>query len=213
MFETPTTAAPPTPQPDQPAEVTRSGRLLLFIRVLIDFGTTLLNALNSPEARVRVTRRYGNLNIDLIRNRILHGLHLANALTTRVTRSTRNFDRARAKPAESAKPQQPLGVTPDKRLPSAQAIAAQVRAKGIGALISQICEDFEIINGDRLWLESVGAIAAHRGPTLRFMRNMLRRIKRTGYYIANDPWPASAMPHGVTFIFCAHETGPPLNSF
>ena len=209
--ERPTADASP-PQPDQPAAPTRSGRLLTLVRKLIDFGKDLLATLQTPATTVLVSRRFGNINVEMILARIRHALDLAEGLEQRVIKSARSLDRERPPPA--AKPDQPAAPTPDQgdatpqqRLPTAEQILRRLRRKSIGAVLAEICRDFEIINGDKLWLPIVEAVCTHRGPTLRMLRNMLQRVRRTGYYVPDPPRsPPPSMTAGPTLAF---GTGPP----
>ena len=209
--ERPTADASP-PQPDQPAAPTRSAQLLTLVRKLIDFGKDLLTTLQTPATAVHVILRFGNLNVDMILARIRHALDLAVGLEQRVLKSAASMDRERPPPA--AKPDQPAAPTPhqddappQQRLPTAEQILRRMRRQSIGAVLAEICRDFEIINGDKLWLPIVWAVHAHRGPTLRMLRDMLKRVRRTGYYVP-DP-PRSPPPAITVSQILAFSTGPP----
>ena len=200
MTDERTTADASPPQP------TRSGRLLSLVRKLIDFGKDLLTTLQTPTTAVLVKYRFGNLNVEMILVRIRHALDLALGLEQRVIKSARSLDRERPPPA--ARPEQPAAPTVrQQRLPTAEQILRRLRGRSIGAVLAEICRDFEIINGDKLWLPIVEAVYAHRGPTMRMLRDMLRRVRRTGYFIPDPPRPPPpSMPAGPALAF---GTGPP----
>ena len=205
--ERPTADASP-PQPDQPAAPTRSAQLLTLVRKLIDFGKDLLTTLQTPATAVHVILRFGNLNVDMILARIRHALDLAQGLEQRVIKSAASMDRERPPPAEKPdQPAVPAPTPPQQRLPTAEEILRRMRRQSIGAVLAEICRDFEIINGDKLWLPIVWAVHAHRGPTLRMLRDMLKRVRRTGYYVA-DP-PRSPPPAITVSQILAFGTGPP----
>ena len=84
----PTTAAAPqqTTQPDP--QLGRSGRLLVLIRKLIDYGTALAATVRQRVAADPIFARtgFGTADLAVIFARIVHGLHLARALEARVLR-------------------------------------------------------------------------------------------------------------------------------
>ena len=206
--ERPTAEASP-PQPDQPAAPTRSARLLTLVRKLIDFGKDLLTTLQTPVTTVLVSRRFGNIKVEMILARIRHALDLAVGLEERVIKSARSLDRVR--PPPEAKPDRPAApaapAPPQPRLPTAEQILRRMRGKSIGAVLAEICRDFEIINGDKLWLPLIEAVCTNRGPTMRMLRNMQQRVRRTGYYVP-DP-PGSPPPTIFVGPSLAFGTGPP----
>jgi hypothetical protein len=201
--------AEPTQTAD-PAMATRSGRLLIVVRGLIAFAVALRSALTIALPRSEpyraVTQRFGSLNVASILQRIHHAICLAEALEQRILRTARSLDRKPQRPGACAKIwQQPAQTAPEPSKPERAATEARhrVRQKSIGALIAEICAELEIINGDRLWLPVVAAVAMHRGPALKMIRDMLTRVRRTGYFITHPAWPAPDMPPDLAVAICA----------
>ena len=209
------TAAPPNPGPNQdPPAATRSGRLLTLVRSLIDFalglGRTLHNQ-TSPEAVATVTRRFGISDVKVILARLLHGLRLAAELEERIMKDAARLDRPpRVQPAARPRPDQPSDTSATQqaaaairtRLPTAGQIASRLRRKPIGAVIAEICHDFGIVSGDKLWLEIVQAVISHGGAAMRLLRDVRDRARRTGFFIL----PATP----VRPLVPAAGDGPPL---
>ena len=84
----PTTAAAPQPTTQLDPQPSRSGRLLAFIRKLIDYGTALAATVRQRVASDPIFARtgFGTADLAVIFARIVHGLHLARALEARVLR-------------------------------------------------------------------------------------------------------------------------------
>lgn len=102
----------------QPAAPTRSGRLLILIRTLIDFGTGLGRAvqnLASPPAVASVPRRFGTQDDNAIVARIFHALRLVGEPEHRIIKSARSLNLPRPQPA-APEPGQPRTAPPDRLL-------------------------------------------------------------------------------------------------
>ena len=195
----------------EPAVDTRSGRLLIVVRGLIDFAVTLGRALTGPPPSAlyaAVLSRFGNLKPELIQARIRHALLLAEELEKRILQTARALDCYRPRPAACANAEESRDQKTPKTSKSRHAADAPfaLRRKSIGALFAELCVELEIIAGDTLWLPIVAAVIKHRGSGHRLMRGMQARSRRTGYYVPRPPWPAPSLPPGLTAAFC---TGPP----
>ena len=199
MSELPAVAVPYIPLPQHhpwlPPSPTRSGFLLSVIRKIIIFATTLRLDLLSPETADQVKNRFGTWNGEWILSRIQRALRIAGALEQRVIDSARSLDRPRRKPAEPLEPEEPFPLQPDeptiaptaRRLPSAQQLARRFRREPIGAVVAELCRELQIIAEDKLWLQILAVTTDYRGAPYRMMRDMRKRIERTGFFVPDDP--------------------------
>jgi hypothetical protein len=182
-------SAAATSQPSSSPE-SRSGRLLGLIRKLIDYGRELVATIGQRVAAepLFAETRFGTADIAVILERIARGLRLAEALEARVLQRAAWLDKGprapRAKPASSptaprvtkqeTEPPAPNPDPPDQ-LPSVAQIAAAVRRRPIGAVISDICRDLGIMPSHPLWREVQMAIIGHGGSLFRLMKDILYR--------------------------------------
>ncbi len=196
MSTPPTSAAPtgsPDPHQDRPvagAEApSRTGSLLGLIRKLIDYGKELANTLQQRTAAtnlVFVTLAFGTQDIALILARITRGLLRAAALEARVV--SRIAEEAKRPAAASAPPlRQPRAAQPADRcprpaddpslarLPTPEAIAAEVRRRPIGAVLADICRDLGILPSHPLWRDLNLAILDNGGNATALLQEMFRR--------------------------------------
>jgi hypothetical protein len=208
------------------------GRVLSLVRKLIDYGRQLAGTIHQRAAApgfVLFARPFGTADLAVILARIADGLRRATALEARLwQRVARGQDLAPApvcehaargpRPARQAAPDvqpesQPADHTEDPRLarlPTAEEIAAEVRRRPVGAVITDICRDLGITPGqcDRaFWDELCHAINAYGGSLAGFLRDLSNRLFAFGsgdHADCADPgWPAAArrLP--------APATGPP----
>jgi len=135
--------------------------------------------------------RYGFATRDLalIFARITRGLLLADALEARlIQRAAREQDAPPASgPARAALPRKPHAARPAARrvdraedprlarLPTPEAIAAEVRRRPIGAILADICRDLGIVPAHPLWQELNLAMMDHGGNATALLKEMLRR--------------------------------------
>jgi hypothetical protein len=123
--------------------------------------------------------------------RIARGLHLAQALETRVLRRAAWLDQGpkprTARPAPKPRPPvSPPARASDPRLahlPTAEQIAAEARRRPIGAVIADIYRNLGILPSHPLWRDVQRAIIKHGGS-----------LARLAIDIINRPWPPIAQP-------------------
>ena len=204
---TTTPTVPPDPHQDHTGAVaaapSRSGRLLLLVRMLIDYGFELANTLRRRAAANDVgamVRPFGTTDLAMIFARITRGLRLAGALEERLMRHPVPEEK---KPAGTSAPSQgqpraarPPAVRrsldPDPRLagmPTPEQIAADIRRRPVGAVIVDICRDLGIMPGHKLWRELSLAIIDPRGSLTRLTKDIFRRLRmlRPGATVVVDP--------------------------
>ena len=215
------TAAVPPNRPDPPQDLaaiagstpTRSGRLIGLVRRLIDYGKELVATLRQPCSATQhfhITRNFGTLDIALIIARITRGLRIAAALESRLVRTASRLDGPppRAVPDASPRPASPrplhgpVHATPPAeddaallaRLPTPEEIAARVRRRPIGVVITDICNDLGIVTSHKLWRELHEAVLLNGGSLLRLVRDLCKRTRLTNF-IPPDTLLVPPMPH------------------
>jgi hypothetical protein len=192
-----TTAEPttqPDANPDSPAVPTNVGRLLILLRLLINFGKVLANALQQdPDISHFPKTNFGRMDIAQIFARIVRGLHLATALEAKLNRlAARGRDltptpdpspsppRA-AKPAAAnpTTPRTPRPADPDIiDMPTAEEIAALVRRQPVGRVIANILRDLGVVPEHMRradWDDLARAIMRFGGSLGQFYRDMQTR--------------------------------------
>ena len=233
----------PNSPPDQKHAVCQAAptnilRLLALLRWIIGYGRDLATSLQQhaePDRLAGVVRRFRTTDLAHILARIARGLALASALEARLARrAARGRDiaplplRLRSLPSlhDGAKPGKPrlrctnLIDRPPDRLPSAEAIAAELRRRPIGAVIVDICRDLGILPGHLKyaeWQELRDAITCYGGnlATLLFKETgeALRR-RMAACLIGDDPaGPGSAAPHTPTPTMGTGPPAPPPGAF
>jgi hypothetical protein len=189
----PSVAAAP-PDPDR-AALPRVSRLLRLVRRLVDYGTTLLTALQQGGAsprRAQAMWMFGTKDFALIIARITCGLQRAAALEVRLNRYVaRGTDlplpvvRLRAPEPRSCRAapvaDAPVADAPAAdhaallaALPSAEEIAQQVRTRSLGVVITDICHDLGLASGmmeATLWDELMAAVLECGIDLVRFIRD------------------------------------------
>jgi hypothetical protein len=213
MSAPPTAAAPtnrPDPHQDRPATgadaPSRTGRLLLLVRALIDYGRQLAGTLQQRTSTTNladITRNFGTIDIGDILARITRGLLRAAALETRLAS---RLAREPAAPAElrTPSPRQPRAARPTDgsaraadpdlaRLPTPEDIAAKIRRRPIGAVIADICRDLGIMPSNPLWRELPLAIITNGGNLATLVKDILQRV----FPFPINP-PVTARPGGPT---------------
>ena len=191
------TTADLTTQPDadrdSPAVPTNIGRLLILVRLIINYGKVLANALQQdPDISHFPKTNFGRMDIAQIFARIVRGLQLAVALEARLNRlAARGRDLTptpdplprppcAGKPAaEPATLGTPRPADPDiTDMPTAEEIAALVRRQPVGRVIANILRDLGVVPGHMSrarWDELARAIVSYGGSLLKFHRDMQRR--------------------------------------
>jgi hypothetical protein len=210
----------PDPAPADQATIptpTRTGRVLGFLRKLIDYGKELAGCLKqstSATAVLSVAIPFGTRDLALILRRIARGLRLAGALETRLveqpladfTRPPATGERpVRTTPADKKPPRPPL---PD--LPTDEDIAEAIRTRRVGALIVQICGDFGIVPHHPLWREMVD-IVQELGADLGKVINVC--ADKVGFWLNHPSTMEEACPVPLALRpRAAFTTGPPRTS-
>jgi hypothetical protein len=213
IIPTPTIGPIPVDR-DQP---TRAGRLLAFVRKLIDYGKELAATLQqrSTTTDLAATARcFGTADIAHILARLMCGLHRARALEDKIVRSAARLDADPRSPA--AQPlRQPRAAQPPVRrirqaalhlnlapLPTPEQIAAKVRHQRIGAVIADICRDLGIMPSHPLWRELRAIIMEYQGGYARLVIEIVKRP----WLVLPPAWPTVARAEPLATA-CA--TGPP----
>ena len=208
------------PAADTAPAPSRAGRLFGLLRKLIDYGKDLAHTLQqrtSATTLFTVARHFGSSDITLILARITRGLRLANALEARlVSRPERDIaglalvraplDRTRRTAQPAA--QRGGGATSALALvPTAEAIAAALRHRPVGAVIADICRDLGIVPAHPLWREMMLVVIEHGGSVVKLLKDVLDRVfarSADPSAIEQDGWPA---PWQQAVAACG--TGPP----
>jgi hypothetical protein len=203
--------------PPPTSKLTSSGRLLGFVRKLIDYGRQLSTALVQRTAAIAaITRDFGTKDIALILQRIRCGLERANALETRIIHEAASLDAppGRAGRAAAASPRPPPAAPRPPaprppaepphpalaRLPSAEEIAAEIRSRPIGAVIADICRDLGITPTHPLWQELSFHIVWHGGNFVALLKDTMDRVL---------PVPRLDPPGAPPPLLAPAATGPP----
>lgn len=202
--ERPAAEVTPTPGPQNHGK-NRCGPLITLVRRIIDHGRDLIAALqrqNTPTPSTPLARRFGSFDLALIIARITRGLLLATALESRLLRAPPARPRPPRPPSQSARPRTPRPQPqPDADLlanmPSAEAIAAQIRHRSAGAVIVDICRDLGIDTTHPLWPAIRDAIIGHNGSLARMVTFWVGRL---AVLLAPTASPAAApsWAHGTT---------------
>ena len=177
----------PTP-PQAPA-----GRLLAFVRRLVDYGSKLAASLqhrNAPTANEEVTALFGTNCVAMILARIALALHRAGLLEARIVRSAARLDAdiPRRSPSPRKSPIAPPDAVPTRKpsppiagLPPIEQIAARLRRQSIGEVIADICFDLGIPPSHPLWRELRFFINKYGGDFARFGIRRLNRVLPIGH--------------------------------
>ncbi len=212
----PTEPTDPVPPPAAPPLPTALNRVLSLVRRLIDFGQQLIATAHQRAAAPDFSlfaKPFGTADLAIILARITAGLRRAAALEIAlcqraargqdVTPSPSRMPAARKPHAErqvappAAQPEPAPEPTPAQgprlaRLPTAAAIAAEIRRRPIGAVIVSICEDLGLTPGqlDRaFWDELCHAIIAYGGSLSGFLGRLNKRLFRVSPDEPANPTP------------------------
>ena len=192
------TTADLTTQPDanrdSPAVPTNIGRLLVLVRLLINFGNVLANALQQdPDISHFPKTNFGRMDIRQIFARIVRGLQLAYALEAKLNSlAARGRDLTPTSDPSPCPPRaaKPAAITPATQrpprpadpdivdMPTAEEIAALVRRQPVGRVIANILRDLGVVPehmSRARWDELSMAIVRFGGSLGQFYRDMQRR--------------------------------------
>ena len=202
--ERPAAELTPAPGPQNQGK-NRCGPLITLVRRIIDHGRDLIAALqrqNTPTPSTPLARRFGSFDLALIIARITRGLLLATALESRLLRAPPARPRPPRAPSRSARTRAPRPQPqPDSDLlanmPSAEAIAAQIRSRSAGAVIVDICRDLGIDTTHPLWPAIRDAIIGHNGSLARMVTFWVGRLAVLLTPTAS-PAAAPSWAHGTT---------------
>jgi hypothetical protein len=210
-------------------------RLRGLVRWVIAYGQHLAVTLQRRADPVRLAAlafRFQTTDLGVILARIARGLMLAGALEEKLARLTEagrdlTPDRLRLPSVRAPRGKPPAGQPgvhpcniidlPLDRLPSAEAIAAELRRRPIGAVLADICRDLGMLPGDLAdgrWKELADAVSAYGGNVVTLMFGFpmfdkamaaARRVIAAQPPTAADIWVLPELPPGEA----ARSTGPP----
>lgn len=179
------------------AQLSRSGRLLVLVRKLIEHGkefttTVRKQAFTDPRS---LRSAFGTADIAQILASVARALHRADALEARIVRNAARIDAGSRPPGTSA-PRRPRAVPaamtptveakpPIARLPTPSRIVAEVHGQRIGAVLADICRDLGLLPCIPPWQEVWFTVDDHGGSSLRMWRETANRALRP---ILED-WP------------------------
>lgn len=226
-----TTAEPPSQPgaphqaPAQPATLPRIVALLGLLQFLIGFGTDLATRLER-HGRVQGFRQvnmFGSDHMPTVMARIIRGLLRAAALQQLLHRraaSGRDIQtppiRKRPPRAPGTAPQPPphrVARTPDPDAllrPTPKQLAAEVRRRHMGAVLTDICDDLGLtpgLVGGAHWDVLCHAIAQYGGNLGGFLKRVMRRGLRRP--CPAPPVARSAPPPPPLLPLPVPSTGPP----
>jgi hypothetical protein len=239
----PSHPAPPHGRPEAGAQgstgtAPRIGRLLILLRWIITYGQELAATLQQgtdPHRFAALAFRFQTPDLAAILARIARGLMLAGALQAKLAQwqaAGRDVEPSPLRLPTTRRPRDPAAETKPKvrhtdiidlpldRLPSAEAIAAELRRRPIGAVLVDICRDLGELPGDltrERWDELALAVIAYGGdmPTLLFGSPLHDKLKeRTRRFLAGQSfddattWFVPDLPPGAA----ASSTDPPDNA-
>jgi hypothetical protein len=205
-------AAGSTPVP------TRTGRLLLFLYKLIDYGKGLAHLVQQragSRVPTALAGQFGTMNIALILARIVRGLRLAAELEARLLahplREEAAPDQVRAPSERAPRPDQPnephvRRVAPQlPDMPTPEEIAEAVRHRPVGAVIADICRDLGITQAHPFWDEMMLVVTEFGGNFVALVKDVVDRM----CWWARDPsaFDQIAWPESQAVAACG--TGPP----
>ena len=166
--------AAPDPQPS------RSGRLLVLVRQLIDYARRLVISLHDTQ--------HPPVAPDIARILALftRGLLRAQALEARIVATADRLDAGRTPRGTASdrppRPARPAVARPADTLdclaslPTPEQIAAEVRRRPIGAVLADICRDLDIGPRHPLWRELSALIIRHGGNLATLLSDMFDRV-------------------------------------
>jgi hypothetical protein len=175
---------------------TRAGRLLRVVRKLIDYGKQIAGVLRQGTSPAHITDIRLNFclsDIPLIISYITRGLHLAEMLEAwAIKLAAVELAPARAPsppreprvavPAEqSAAPpaQRPAKPAADPRLaglPTLEKLAADIRGRSVGAVLTDICLALGLVPADPLWREVMRVMYDYNGNASALYKAVTDRL-------------------------------------
>ena len=200
----------------------RSGRLLGLVRLLIDYGKGLADALRQRVVSSDSTAlfcAFGTGDLGLILARVTQGLRRAQLLEEKIVHAAKRIDaepRPKSAPTPPTRPSSTRAPSPldteaqstgtDPRLallPTPEQIAAKIRRQPIGAVLADICRDLGIGESHPLWRELFDVINEYGGNCFRLAMDRIRQTFPTAHLRASRKAKAAAAP-------APSGTGPPL---
>ena len=214
------TAAPPNPPGPVPDPATtpapsRTTRVLVLLRNLVDYGLRLTQSLQqrpAPETLFTIALHFGTRDIALILARILRGLELAFALEGKLARHPRpeivkkdSFRTPADRKPRTDHPAARRPPLPDR--PTAAEIAAALRNRPVGVVIADICRDLGIVPANPLWRDVMAVLNELRRNVAPLVRSVTKRLS----VWRNDPlWHTDAAWAKVwAQVEALWPTGPP----
>jgi hypothetical protein len=200
---------PGAAQPATPTTPTALGRVLSLVYKLIDYGRLLADTVQHRAAApgfALFARPFGTTDLAVIMARITNGLRRAAALEARLCRrAALGQDLAPApvrmpaargpRPAQQSAPPDPRPASNSAdprpaRLPTEEAIAAELRRRPIGAVIADICRDLGIMPSHPLWRDLQDLIVRYGGNLASLVKDILDRAFRRPAASWPSAWPA-----------------------
>jgi hypothetical protein len=217
----------PDPPPDQAAGnapvQTRTGHLIGFLHMLIDYGKSLARVVQQrADARVpsSIAGMFGTIDAALILMRIVRGLRLAAALETRLVAhplrepAAAASDLVRAPSDRAPRTTQPTRPRPSRAMvcqlpdmPTPDEIAEAARHRPIGAVIADICRDLGITQSHPLWGDVMMVVTEFGGNLVELVKDIVDRLcwwDRDPAAFEQVGWSAPDSPAAT-----ACGTGPP----
>jgi hypothetical protein len=204
---------PPTDRPDTSVPASsRAGRLMGFLRKVVGYGKEIAASLRQRVSPcpcayhlVTVMRNFGTVDIGLILASITRALLRAEALEARlVSRGDQPDDapaRTRATPARLPRPARPPAQQHDTdaepavlRMPTPEAIAAQIRRRPVGAVLADICFDLGIGTNHPLWPELRTVINENGGNATALMLRIFKRERKAMEHGRTGVWADKPVP-------------------
>ena len=204
-------AQPPDPRQDQAHTPARTARLRHILRKLIAHAEDLtwdLTRRPTGMAVLWITVRFASKDIPLILARITRGLRLAAALHATLPRPQREHQREnqREQPAQPAPAERKRRTRPTPQsgnhanpgapiaLPTSKEIAAQLRNRPIGEILTEICLALGILTTDPLWRELESVLLENGADCDRIAQDSRDRIDLCDTILPPDFFPSKMQP-------------------
>lgn len=208
-------AQPPDPRQDQAHTPARTARLRHILRKLIAHAEDLtwdLTRRPTGMAVLWITVRFASKDIPLILARITRGLRLAAALHATLPRPQREHQREnqREQPAQPAPAERKRRTRPTPQsgnhanpgapiaLPTSKEIAAQLRNRPIGEILTEICLALGILTTDPLWRELESVLLENGADPATVAEDSENRIANSEGFFPPGIWQSPLAPQQPT---------------